>query len=249
MTPLPQIQVKVQVKGQPDSNPFLQKASALVKRGKSSPDDAFFDVPDNGFFDRRSVRTLADLPLLPTDCPAVRDVTRRILSEQQIEVIMAAHPPSPPPSQLAADDYVGGGDVDGGPLSSWMKGVGGDTGATHRHHHMVHVNVTAGTGKTLSLVHLTIRWIDLKHESVQCVTFSRAAANDAKDHMRAELDKQGLCDQLYASTLHSVAMRLLSDKLPDEQDHNARQRLHWEHLPASQELSSTLPTHLDLVAA
>jgi superfamily I DNA/RNA helicase len=83
---------------------------------------------------------------------------------------------------------------------------------------MVRVNAAAGTGKTTTLLHLTARCIDLQHETVCYLTFSRAAAADAKDCMRAFLEDDGMDGRVVASTMHSCAMRLLSDEPLDEQE-------------------------------
>lgn len=85
-------------------------------------------------------------------------------------------------------------------------------------HHMVRVNAAAGTGKTTTLLHLTARCINLQHESVCYLTFSRTVAVDAKDCMRAFLEDGGLDGWVVTSTMHSCTMRLLLEELPDEQE-------------------------------
>lgn len=140
----------------------------------------------------RSIRTIKDLPPLPPNCPSIRDETLKILSNQQLEVILAARPPT-------QFEHVNDG------LSNC------------NHHHMVRVNAAAGTGKTTTLIHLTVRCIDLGHE-VQYVTYARAAGTDARARMCAYLSNTGQQNKVSASTLHSCAWRLLYNKPPDDEE-------------------------------
>ena len=139
----------------------------------------------------RSIRTIKDLPPLPPNCPSIRDETLTILSSQQLEVILAARPPT----QL---EHV-------------------NEGLSNRNHPIVRVNAAAGTGKTTTLINLADRLIRLGH-TVIYVTFASAAAKDAKARMCAYLNNTGQQNKVSASTLHSCAMRLLQNELPYEEE-------------------------------
>ena len=139
----------------------------------------------------RSIRTITDLPPLPPNCPSIRDETLTILSSQQLEVILAARPPT----QL---EHV-------------------NEGLSNRNHPIVRVNAAAGTGKTTALSHLTVRLIDLEHK-VTYVTYGLAAATDAKTRMCSYLNNTGQQNKVSASTLHSCAMRLLQNELPCDEE-------------------------------
>ena len=152
-------------------------------------------------------RTLQDLPSLPRDTPPVREGTLKRLSDEQLAVIMSARPPSTNISGEEGDDNISKNLFD--PLQSKHQ---------HRRHHMIRVNAAAGTGKTTTLIHLATRCIDLGHKLLTYVTYNKAAATDAQERMEASLDKDHQhC--VNASTLHSCAMRLLSDE-QEEIDNN-----------------------------
>ena len=83
-------------------NPYLQK-SPTMKRDESKPDDAIlFGCGQWGDEWSGPIKTLDYLPPLPPDAPPVREDTLNRLSEQQLEVIMAARPP--PPNEAVVDD-------------------------------------------------------------------------------------------------------------------------------------------------
>lgn len=140
-----------------------------------------------------SIRTITDLPPLPPNCPSIRDETLTILSSQQLEVILAARPPT----QL---EHV-------------------NEGLSNRNHPIpiVRVNAAAGTGKTTTLIHLADHCIRLGHK-VKYVTFASAAAKDAKSRMCAYLNTNGQQNKVSASTLHSCAMRLLYNEMPCDEE-------------------------------
>jgi hypothetical protein len=161
----------------PPRNPYVKRDYSSIRSDESTV---------------RSIRTFNDLPPLPPNCPSISDETLGILSSQQLEVILAARPPT-------QFEHVNDG------LSN------------RNHHHMVRVNAAAGTGKTATLIKLADRCIDLGHV-VQYVTYARAAARDAKSRMCAHLRNTGQQNEVSASTLHSCAMRLVSNDLSDEEE-------------------------------
>ena len=139
-----------------------------------------------------------DLPPLPKSAPKLRKETIQSLSEQQLEVIELARPPT--------TSYFSG--------SVYQSGIFNNDEATQQPQqgYMLRVTAAAGTGKTTMLLHLAIRCLDLGHTDVAYVTFSRAAASDAKKRIveMMKLHKQGgEGDCVTASTLHSCAMRLV----------------------------------------
>lgn len=140
----------------------------------------------------RSIRTIKDLPPLPPNCPSIRDETFRILSSQQLEVILAARPPT-------------------------QFEHGNDGLSNRNHYHMVRVNAAAGTGKTTTFIHLAKRCIDLGH-TVQYATFARAAARDAKARMCDYYNTTEQQNKVSAGTLHSCAMRLLYNEPRDDEE-------------------------------
>ena len=183
-------------------NPYDKKSSSPIKRDESKPDGLY----NGGRGESSGGLTLSSLPPLPPDTPSVRDETSNKLSDQQLEVIMAARPPQP-----AAED---------GTTSITETNARDDLFPSERkastHHPMVRVNAAAGTGKTTVLIHLAIRLIDLGHKGVNYLTFSKASANDAKSRMQAALDDEHK-SYVSASTLHSCAMRLLDNEPLDEE--------------------------------
>ncbi|KAL7549750.1 hypothetical protein ACHAWF_013012 [Thalassiosira exigua] len=137
---------------------------------------------------RREVE--AKLGPVPPGLPPVRQETLDRLSEQQLQVVLAARPPAAPGDR---------GDAE--PLPP---------------HPMVRVNAAAGTGKTTTLLHLAARCIDLGHEALSYVAFSKACAKDAGERIRATLGEGGDREKATATTLHSCAYRLLKDRTGDE---------------------------------
>ena len=115
------------------------------------------------------------------------------LSEQQLEVIKLARPPTPISNNINEDQQPG---------------------------YMVRVTAAAGTGKTTTLLHLAVRCLDLGHDNVTYVTYSRASATDAKTrilqtmhtHRVGEGDGETTVngERITASTLHSCAMKLVA---------------------------------------
>jgi len=191
-------------KRKPPANPYAKPKSP--PRDLKPPPADFFNQPIDPCSQESSgpTRTLQDLPPLPDDAPPVREGTLKRLSDEQLAVIMSARPPPTNISGEEGDDNI-------------SKNLF-DPQSKHRHHHMIRVNAAAGTGKTTTLIHLATRCIDLGHKSLTYVTYNKAAATDAQQRMEASLDKD--CRHcVNASTLHSCAMRLLSDE-QEEIDNN-----------------------------
>jgi len=138
------------------------------------------------------------LPPLPLDAPPIRQYTLDKLSDMQLKVIEAARPPTA--TSLCAGSN---GDID-------QKGNG------NSFHPIVRVTAAAGTGKTTTLLHLALRCIDLGHKELTYVTYSKASAVDAQTRIQALLpnDKKSYIN---ASTLHSCAMRILSNQPPESE--------------------------------
>ena len=182
-------------------NPYLQK-SPQIKRDESKPDDTFFKQPE----EKPPALTMDDLPPLPEDAPPVREDTLKRLSEQQLQVIMAARPPS--------------GSTNGGNNNDVSENLFPriqQSSSQLGPHPMIRINAAAGTGKTTTLLHLATRCIDLGHSSLTYLTFSKASAQDAKGRMQAVLDEEHKhC--VDAGTLHSCAIRLLTDSSAEEQE-------------------------------
>lgn len=167
--------------------------------------------------ERETVLTVDDLPPLPSSAPSVREEMLKKLSDQQMEVIMTAHPPTGQNgvAAAAAEQKEEESKVD----------------------HMVRVNAAAGTGKTTTLLHLATRCIDLGHTSVRYLTFSNASADDAREHIQSTLAKEHK-NFVVASTIHSCAYNLLradsmevvsQEPLPDKQFSNViRDHCHKE---------------------
>ena len=99
--------------------------------------------------------------------------------------------------------------------------------------HLVRITAAAGTGKTTTLIRLALRCIELGHDHLTYVTFSRASADDAKRRIEAALlassdfgSQQQRYPIIHASTLHSCAQQLNNEareaatggKLLDEED-------------------------------
>ena len=147
--------------------------------------------------DFKSTLTQPALPPLPLGSPPIRQYTLDKLSDMQLKVVEAARPPTA--------TFLSAGGID-------QKGNRSDL----FHHPIVRVTAAAGTGKTTTLLHLALRCIDLGHTEVTYVTYSKASAVDAQTRIQALLpdDKKSCID---ASTLHSCAMRILSN-LPLESE-------------------------------
>lgn len=148
------------------------------------------------------------LPPLPSDAPKLREATIQSLSQQQLDVVKLARPPT----NKCSNDSTNGS----------------------RPGYMVRVTAAAGTGKTTTLLHLAVRCLDLGHNNVTYVTFARASASDAKERilqmMKTHVDKAekdiGQC--ITASTIHSCAMQLVNDDNDIEKrltDDNGIQRI------------------------
>lgn len=131
--------------------------------------------------------------------PPVREESRNKLSDEQLAVIMTARPPTvvEEPAEPEANA-----------MPRMTRG---------QRPHMVRVNAAAGTGKTTTLIHLATRCIDLGHESVNYVTYSKASATDAKERMQAQLS-DGHKHRVDASTMHSCAMSLLQNQPLEGED-------------------------------
>ena len=173
------------------SSPFVNPYSKI-----SSPSPRrHFSSPRRLF---QSNQSQAVLPPLPPDAPPIRQYSVDNLSDMQLKVVEAAR--SPTATSLSAQNEVGMGNMSGS------------------YHPIVRVTAAAGTGKTTTLLHLALRCIDLNHKLVTYVTFSKASAVDAEERIQALLppDKKSL---IQASTLHSCAMRILSNQ-PVENEPN-----------------------------
>ena len=186
-------------------NPYLMKNSP-IERDESKPDESFFQASAQ-YREEEAAKPkgLDQLPPLPDGSPPVRDATLKRLSEQQLQVVMAARPPTQTvddASKEKANESI---------FSTKKKGAD-----EQRQYHMVRVNAAAGTGKTTTLLHLATRCIDLGHKSVTYVTYSRASAKDAQDRMQSALDDDHK-HYVSASTMHSCAMRLLGQEEVDEE--------------------------------
>lgn len=99
--------------------------------------------------------------------------------------------------------------------------------------HLVRITAAAGTGKTTTLIRLALRCIELGHDHLTYVTYSRASADDAKRRIEAALlassnfgSQQQRHPIIHAATLHSCAQQLNNEareaatggKLLDEED-------------------------------
>ena len=138
------------------------------------------------------------LPSFPAE-PKIREATVNGLSGQQLEVVKLARPPTP----ICNGQNGSAHDMSGGAQKQQQPG------------YMVRVTAAAGTGKTTTLLHLAVRCLDLGHDNVTYVTYSKASATDAKERIlqmmkihAGEDDKQE--QRITASTLHSCAMKLVA---------------------------------------
>lgn len=193
-------------------NPYLQTSSPNIKRDERKPNDAFFlSQPTH----HGPVKTLDDLPPIPDDAPPIRPDTLKILSEQQLKVIMAVRPPL---SMVANNGNLG---------ENLFPQTQQSSSANQHQHYMIRVNAAAGTGKTTTLMHLATRCIDVGHRSITYVTYSRASAQDAQGRMQAALDTEHK-NCVHASTLHSCAMRLLNN-IPLDQGEDDNKRVLDDH--------------------
>lgn len=91
--------------------------------------------------------------------------------------------------------------------------------------HLVRVTAAAGTGKTTTLIRLALRCIELGHDHLTYVTFSKASADDAKRRVEAALSSSLRAGQrrnrypiIHASTLHSCAQQLNNEARAEEAD-------------------------------
>ncbi|KAL7545669.1 hypothetical protein ACHAWF_009017 [Thalassiosira exigua] len=193
-------------------NPYENPPTPVRDEGGARPGDARKADGGGGGGGGAGGRSLpaADLPPLPPDAPPVRESARARLSDQQMEVLLAARPPSAAAVDARSPDESD--EADPSPPAP---------------HPMVRVNAAAGTGKTTCLVHLAARCADLGHDALTYVTYSRAAAGDARERMDEFLGDGGRC-RVSASTLHSCAMRLLGDEGSDEGEGEDR-RVYDEH--------------------
>jgi CRISPR/Cas system-associated endonuclease/helicase Cas3 len=139
---------------------------------------------NNRMEEEKKQREQQFLPPLPDDAPSIRDVTVSSLSEQQLEVVKLARPPTLTATSSQKTGYI------------------------------ARITAAAGAGKTTTLLHLAMRCLDLGHSNVTYVTFTRASAEDAKkrilDMLKLHGHDEGVGDQITASTLHSCAMKLVS---------------------------------------
>lgn len=184
------------VKSAPVINPYAKKASMAVK---SSPQ------PNNNVPGEDSAKSsLPTLPPLPPDAPPIRQYTLDKLSDMQLQVVEAARPPTAQ-SSLCASGSTG--------LDQKMMKPS-DKFQNDAFHPIVRVTAAAGTGKTTTLLHLALRCIDLGHENLTYVTYSKASAVDAQTRIQALLpDDKKAC--IHASTLHSCAMGILKGESSD----------------------------------
>ncbi|KAL7546573.1 hypothetical protein ACHAWF_009905 [Thalassiosira exigua] len=165
----------------------LNKEKAMRRREELQKRRAEQRRASNPYLNRPAVKRIEGgmmdrLGPMPPGLPPVRQKTLDKLSEQQLQVILAARPPAP------------------------LGNQGGSERAPA--HPMVRVNAAAGTGKTTTLLHLAARSIDLGHEALSYVAFSRACAKDARDRILATLDESHH-EKVTATTIHSCALRLL----------------------------------------
>lgn len=141
------------------------------------------------------------LPPCPVE-PVIREVTVQSLSEQQLEVVKLARPPTP---VCICND---------------KNGMQNEQQSQQQPGYMVRVTAAAGTGKTTTLLHLAVRCLDLGHTNVTYVTFARASAADAKrrilDMMKVHGHDCTGSESITASTLHACAMQLVNDETADD---------------------------------
>lgn len=179
-------------------------------KNRPDRDDKHFDQFSQESHDSavklRREQELLLLPPLP-DEPKIRESTIHSLSQQQLEVVQLARPPTVHCSNEKNCHNSNDNDTQQKP------------GYT------VRVTAAAGTGKTTTLLHLAVRCLDLGHENVTYVTFARASATDAKKrileiiktHSVGSADGKGGSSEhrITASTLHACAMQLVNN---DEDD-------------------------------
>ena len=91
--------------------------------------------------------------------------------------------------------------------------------------HLVRITAAAGTGKTTTLIRLALRCIELGHDHLTYVTFSKASADDAKRRIEAALASSSRAGQhqnrfpiIHASTLHSCAQQLNNEARAEQAD-------------------------------
>ena len=91
--------------------------------------------------------------------------------------------------------------------------------------HLVRITAAAGTGKTTTLIRLALRCIELGHDHLTYVTFSKASADDAKRRIEAALSSTFQDGQrpnrypiIHASTLHSCARQLNNEARAEQAD-------------------------------
>ena len=162
----------------------------------------------------------AYLPPLPTtgDIPNLREETLKILSEQQLEVVKLARPPTP------SINFVGSEDASS-PSDTSVPGVTQSQEKEQQQPgYIVRVTAAAGTGKTTTLLHLALRCMDLGHRDLTYVTFTKASALDAKERIQAMNGGK----TINASTLHSCVLGLLNNK-PMGSDYDEEKNIMEEH--------------------
>ena len=144
---------------------------------------------------KRSLASQFEFDAAVTKLPPLREDSLNNLSEQQLEVIKLALPPT-------CNSH--------------------DKGSMPRH--LVRVTAAAGTGKTTTLLHLALRCIDLGHSNLTYLTFSKASAKDAHGKIQDILSRRGEYCAINASTLHACAWRLLQEEDESDDDEDEEQQ-------------------------
>mmetsp|Transcript_5128 Transcript_5128/g.10731 ORF Transcript_5128/g.10731 Transcript_5128/m.10731 type:complete len:1082 (-) Transcript_5128:667-3912(-) len=163
----------------------------------------------------------ASIPPLPEDAPPLRELTVQMLSEQQLEVVKLARPPTASGDDLCTGSSTNdeGNEHDNNTYDNPPKQPQG---------YIVRLTACAGAGKTTNLLHLALRCKDLGHKNLTYVTFSKASAKDAEERIMAlmteEKNQTSTVNDavITASTLHSCAMRALMGNDDHDEDQDTR---------------------------
>lgn len=160
-----------------------------------------------------------DILPLPQDAPPLRELTVQKLSEQQLEVVKLACPPT-----TCGDDLCTGSSIND--KGNEHDDNTFDNPPKQPQEYIVRLMACAGAGKMTNLLHLALRCMDLGHKKLTYVTFSKASAKDAEDRITGLITEEKNRARainnavITALTLHLCAMRALmgNDDCDKDQD-------------------------------
>jgi superfamily I DNA/RNA helicase len=112
---------------------------------------------------------------------------------------------------------------------------------------MVRVTAAAGTGKTTTLLHLALRAMQLGHQKITYLTFTRAAATDGSKRLYEAINSLGRAGfvTVDARTLHSFATTALNDHRKAQNPHADTGNKIWSDKKVQNWISDKLDREID----